>query len=78
MPERRPAQQPGAEDTERDRNRQFALEAGKGGDRERHDAAADLDGARQHGRIGRAKHLQQRIEKNNGDDAGDQGGMTSI
>ena len=30
--------------------------------------------ARQHDRIGRAKHLQQRIEQDNGDDAGDQGG----
>ena len=42
-PERRPAKQAGAEDAERDRDRQFALEAGKGRDRERHNAAADLD-----------------------------------
>ena len=73
MPERRPAEQPRAEDAKRDRDGKLAPEAGEGRDRKRHDAAADLDGARQHGGIGRAKHLQQRIEQDNGDDAGDQG-----
>src|ERR1035437_2075363 len=71
--ERRPAEQPRAKDAERDCDRELTLDAGKGGNRERHHAAADLDGARKHDRIGRTKHLQQRIEKNNGDDAGDQG-----
>ena len=37
------------------------------------DAAHDLDPAREHDRIGRTKHLQQQVEKDNGDDAGNQG-----
>src|ERR1700737_1965846 len=72
-PERRPAQQPRTEDAERDGYRKLALGAGEGGDRERHNAAADLDRAGKHDRIGRTKHLQQRVKKNDGDDAGDQG-----
>src|SRR5437879_1449834 len=54
-PERRPAEQPRAEDAERDRHRKFALDAGKGGDRERYHTAADLDHAGQHHRVGRTK-----------------------
>src|SRR5260370_20506233 len=44
-PERRPAEQPRAEDAERNRHRQFAFQAGKGGHRQRDNAAADLDDA---------------------------------
>src|ERR1700735_4177548 len=71
-PERRPAEQPRAENAERDGDGEFAPDAGKSRDRQRQYAADDLDRARQHSRIGRTKHLQQRIEQDNGDDAGDQ------
>src|ERR1700686_1524489 len=76
-PERRPAEQPRAEDAERDCYRKLALDAGKGRTRKRHDAAANLDRAREHNRVGCAKHLQQRVKKNNSDDAGDQCGHSS-
>src|SRR5665213_735438 len=72
-PERRPSEQTGAEDAERDGDSEFTLDPGEGRDRERHDTADDLDRARQHDRIGRTEHLQQRVEDDNGDDAGDQG-----
>src|SRR3954451_25212996 len=65
--ERRPTEQPRAEKADRDGDCKSSLEAGKGGDRERHYSAADLDAARKHDRIGRAKHLQHRIQENNGD-----------
>src|SRR5258707_4390733 len=78
-PERRPAKQRRAEDAERDCHRKLTLGAGEGRDRKRHDAAADLDRAREHNRVGRAKHLQQRVKKDNSDDAGDQcGHLTNI
>src|SRR6478609_10300692 len=72
-PERRPAKQPCSENAERDRHREFAPQPGEGRDRQRHDAAHDLDRAREHDGIGRTKHLQQQIENDNGDDAGNQG-----
>ena len=72
-PERRPAEQAGAEDAERNSYRKFAAQAGKGRDRQRNDAAHDLDAAREHDRIGCTKHLQQQVEQDNGDDAGNQG-----
>src|SRR5258706_6755411 len=71
--ERRPAQQPRAEEAERDCHRELTLDAGKGGGRKRDNAAADLDRACKHNRVGCTKHLQQRVKNNNGDDAGDQG-----
>src|SRR5438270_4210721 len=45
-PEWRPAEQPRAENAERDRHRQFTLDAGEGGHCEGHHTAADLDRAR--------------------------------
>ena len=45
---------------------------GIGGNRQRHDAADDLDRARQHRRIGGAEHLQQQIKNDNGNDAGNE------
>src|SRR2546430_8619964 len=62
-PEWRPAEQPRAEDAERDCHRELALDAGKGCDRKRHNAAANLDRARKHHGVGCAKHLQQRVKK---------------
>src|SRR5436305_8571272 len=44
--ERRPTEQPRAENADRDGDCKFSLEAVKGGNRERHHSAADLDGAR--------------------------------
>src|SRR5262249_2797300 len=70
--ERRPAKQPRAENAERDRDRKLALQADKSGDRQRDDAADDLDGARERERIGRAKHLQHQIKNENGDSARNQ------
>src|ERR1700676_2579457 len=70
--ERRPAEQARPEDAERNCYRKLALDAGKGRDRKRYDTAANLDRAREHDRVGRAKHLQQRVKNNNSDDAGDQ------
>ena len=61
------------EDAERNSYRKFAAQAGKGRDRERNDTAHDLDAAREHDRIGCTKHLQQQVEQDNGDDAGNQG-----
>src|SRR5436309_10670958 len=75
--ERRPAKQPRAEDAERDCYRKLALDAGKGCDRKRHNAAANLDRARKHNRVRCAKHLQQRVKKDNSNDAGDQCGHLS-
>jgi len=72
------SQQSGAEDAERNRHRKFTLDTGERGDRKRHNTAADLDCAGKHNRIGRPKHLQQRVKKDNGDDASNQGGMHSI
>src|SRR4029079_1389358 len=72
-PERRPAEQAGAEDAERNSYRKFAAQAGKGRDRQRDDAAHDLDAARVHDGIGCTKHLQQQVKQDNGDDAGNQG-----
>src|SRR6202035_4149851 len=71
--ERRPAQQTRAKDAERDGDGEFAPKAGKGGDRERHHTAADLDHAGKHNRIGCTKHLQQGIENDYGEDTGNQG-----
>ncbi len=71
--ERRPAEQSRAEDAERDRHRQFAPQPGEGRDRQRDDAAADLEQPRKHDRIGCTKHLQQQVKQDNGDDAGNQG-----
>src|SRR5436309_12351302 len=75
--ERRPAKQPRAEDAERDCYRKLALDAGKGCDRKRHNAPANLDRARKHNRVGCAKHLQQRVKKDDSNDAGDQCGHLS-
>jgi hypothetical protein len=68
--ERRPAKQAGAENAEWNGNRELAPHARIRGHRQRHDAADDLDRARQHRRISGAEHLQQQIEQDNGDDAG--------
>src|SRR5215212_2353075 len=69
----RPAEQPSTENANRNCDGKFPFEAGKGGDRKRHDPSAHLDAARKHDRISRTKHLQQRIQKNDGYDAGDEG-----
>ena len=69
---RRPAEQPRAEQAERDSHHQFAAKTGIGRHRKRQDAAAQPDRTREHGRIGRTKHLQQEIKNDNGDDAGNQ------
>src|SRR3954451_23318794 len=58
--ERRPTEQAGAENADRDGDCKFSLEAAKGGNREGYHSAANLDAARKHDRIGSAKHLQQR------------------
>src|SRR5256885_8451405 len=51
--ERRPPEQTGAKNADRDRHREFALQPGERGDRERNDPTADLDTEREHDRIGR-------------------------
>ena len=63
----------GDQDAERNSYRKFAAQAGKGRDRQRNDAAHDLDPAREHDGIGCTKHLQQQVKQDNGDDAGNQG-----
>src|SRR5256885_14466649 len=50
--ERRPTEQPRAENPDRDGDCKFSLEAGKGGNGERYHPAANLDAARKHDRIG--------------------------
>ena len=58
--------------SERNCDGELAPHAGEGRRRQADNAANDLQRAGEHGRVGGAKHLQQQIEKNDGNSARDQ------
>src|SRR5437868_14751956 len=60
-PEWRPAEQPCAEDSERDRHCKLAANTDKGSDAKRGNPATDLDPARDHGRARLAQQLQHKV-----------------